>query len=101
MTSSNPSLLGRAIAAILLMIGFYLLALIIVGVLVAIPVAEITYAHRLEGRLAVFCVVGAFAILRGIAPRRDQFPAPGPELTASDQPRLFAVLDDVARATNQ
>ena len=98
---SNPSLLGRAIAAILLMIGFYLLALIIVGVLVAIPIAEITYANRLDGRLAVFCVVGAFAILRGIAPRRDQFPAPGPELTASDQPRLFAVLDDVARATNQ
>jgi hypothetical protein len=39
--SSAPSLAGRATAAVLLMVGFYALALAIVGTLVAIPVAEI------------------------------------------------------------
>jgi Zn-dependent protease with chaperone function len=99
--SSGPSLLGRAVAAVLLMIGFYLLALAIVGVLVAIPVAEIRYGERLDIRLAGFCLVGAFAILRGIVPRRDRFDAPGPALTATEQPRLFATLEALARATAQ
>jgi Zn-dependent protease with chaperone function len=99
--SAAPSLAGRAAAAVLLMVGFYGLALTIVGVLVAIPVAEVVYARRLEPRIAFFCLVGAFAVLRGIIPRRDRFEPPGPELTRDQHPRLFAMVEEVARATQQ
>jgi heat shock protein HtpX len=99
--AAKPSLVGRAVAAVLLMIGFYALAIIIMALLVAVPVAEIAYAHRLDARVAVFCLIGAYAILRAIVPRPDRFEAPGPLINAAEQPKLFAVLDDVARATKQ
>lgn len=95
------SLAARAAAAVLLMVGFYVLALGIAAALIAIPIAEITWGHRLDGRLAIFCVVGAFAILRAIVPRRDRFVPPGPELRETDQPRLFATIREVASATGQ
>jgi Zn-dependent protease with chaperone function len=98
---SSPSLALRAAAAVLLMVGFYALALGIAGSLIAIPVAEVTYAHRLDFRLAAFCLVGGLAILRSIVPRRDRFEPPGPSLTAQEQPRLFATIEGVADATGQ
>ena len=100
-SSGSPSLFGRAIAAILLMIGFYALALIVIGALLAVPLAEFRFLDRIEFRLSAFCVIGALAILRGILPRRDRFEAPGPVLTPAEQPRLFATLEEVARATEQ
>ena len=100
-TTPAPSLAGRATAAVLLMVGFYALALAIVGALIAIPVAEIAYANRLHFKLAAFCAVGIYAILRGIIPRPDRFEPPGPALTREDHPRLFTALEDVARATQQ
>jgi heat shock protein HtpX len=100
-TTTAPSLAGRAAAAVLLMVGFYALALVIAGALVAIPVAEFLYANRLHVKIAAFCAVGAFAILRGIIPRRDRFEPPGPLLMREEHPRLFAAIEDVARATQQ
>jgi hypothetical protein len=75
--ASRPSLAGRALAAVLLMIGFYALALIIIGVLVAVPIAEGRILGHLEFRSSVFCVLGVLAILRGILPRVDKFAPPG------------------------
>jgi heat shock protein HtpX len=98
---STPSLAARAVAAVSLMVGFYLLALGIAGVLVAIPVGEYVWADRIDARIALFCILGAIAILRAIAPRRDRFTAPGPLLTPAEQPRLFAALEEVARSTEQ
>ena len=98
---SAPSLAGRAAAAVLLMVGFYLLALAIVATLVAIPLAELRYANRLHIKLVIFSAIGVYAILRGILPRPDKFEPPGPTLRREDHPRLFAMLEDVARATNQ
>jgi Zn-dependent protease with chaperone function len=98
---SHPSLAGRATLAVVLFIGFYALALAIVGALLYIPYAEITYLHRINGRLTIFAVVGAGAILWAILPRIDRFQAPGPELTKEAQPRLFATLEDVARSAEQ
>jgi heat shock protein HtpX len=100
-TTHAPSLAGRAAAAVLLMVGFYALALAIVGALIAIPVAEIVYANRIHFKIAAFCAVGVYAILRGIIPRADHFEPPGPPLTRREHPRLFAALEDVARETQQ
>jgi len=97
---SHPSLAGRAVLAVVLLIGFYVFALAIVGGLLYLPYAEVRYLHRID-RLTIGAVIGAGAILWGILPRIDRFQPPGPELSRSDQPRLFATLDDVARASEQ
>lgn len=83
------------------MVGFYVLALGIAGSLLAIPVAEITLAHRLDFRIAAFCLVGGLAILRAIVPRPDRFEPPGPVLTAQEHPLLFAKIEEVSTATSQ
>jgi heat shock protein HtpX len=97
---SQPSLAGRAILALLLLVGFYVLALAIVAGLLYVPYAEVVYLHRID-RLTLFSIVGAGAILWGILPRIDRFTAPGPPLSREHQPRLFAALDDVARSAEQ
>ncbi len=76
----SVSILARALLALLLMVGFYGLALAIAGGLLYIPYAELIYLHRVHARLAIPCVVGAFAILGSIVPRLDRFTLPGPEL---------------------
>src|SRR6185295_7873003 len=97
---SHPSLAGRAALAVVLLVGFYVLALAIVGGLLYLPYVEVVYLHRLD-RLTIFAIVGAAIILWSILPRVDRFTPPGPALTRADQPRLFATIDDVARGSEQ
>ena len=97
----HPSLAARAALAVVLLIGFYVLAAAIIVALLYVPYAEVTYLHRLDPRIAIFTVVGAGAIFWGILPRFDRFEAPGPVLERAGQPRLFAAFDDVARASEQ
>ncbi len=99
--SSSPSLAGRAALAVALMIGFYVLALAMAAGLLWLPYAEWTYAHRIHPKLALFCVIGAGAILVAIFPRIDRFEAPGPRLDPAEQPRLFRQVREVARAAGQ
>lgn len=95
------SLTTRALVAILLMIGFYLLALAVAGGLLRIVYAEFTYFDRINVRLTLACVLGAAAILWSIIPRRDKFEPPGPRVDPATQPRLFAELQAIAHATGQ
>ena len=97
---TQPSLAGRAVLALVLLVGFYILALAIIAGLLYVPYAEIVYLHRVD-RITLFSLVGAGAIFWGILPRIDRFTAPGPALTREEQPRLFAALDDVARSVEQ
>lgn len=62
---TRPSLQGRAALAVALLIGFYLLALGVAGGLLYIPYAEWAYADHVTGRILIFCVGGAIAIIRG------------------------------------
>ncbi len=96
--SRAPSLAGRAAQALLLTAGFYLLALAIAAALIALPVLEWVYAHRVDGRILVLGLAGGGTILWSLLPRRDRFEAPGPRLTREAQPELFAEIDAVARA---
>lgn len=97
----SRSLAGRAVLAVALMVGFYVLALAMIGGLLFIPYAEVAYAHHLHLKLAFGCVVGALAIAWSILPRRDAFAAPGPTLHEAEQPRLFERLRDIAARTGQ
>jgi heat shock protein HtpX len=99
--TSSPSLAGRALLAVVLMIGFYILAVGIALGLLYIPYAEMVYAHRLHIKIAVICLFGAVAILWSVLPRFDKFDAPGPRLTRDQHPQLFQEIESVAKAVNQ
>lgn len=101
MGSRSLSITGRSILALVLTLGFYGLALSIVALLLFIPYAEVRFAERLHLRLALACLVGAFAILAAILPRRDRFKAPGPALKGTEHHRLFDEVSDVAQKTEQ
>ena len=99
--ASAPSLLGRAILAILLMIGFYILALSIAAALLLIVCAEIWVAHRINLQITFFCLAGAGVILWSLIPRPDTFVAPGPLLLEKSFPRLFVELERTAQRVGQ
>jgi len=94
-------LVQRAALAIALMIGFYIFALVIAFVLLSIPLAEWTYLHRLDLRIAVACIGVGLAVLWALVPRIDTFEPPGPRLDDSEYPHLFRVIRDVAASTSQ
>jgi heat shock protein HtpX len=94
-------IVGRAILAVLLMVGFYVLALGIAFGLLWLPYAEFVYAHHVTAKLAIICILGGVTILWAVLPRWDKFIPPGPALQRERHPRLFQALEGVARATNQ
>ena len=98
---SSRSLRSRAVLALVLMVGFYVFALTIAGGLLWIPYAQYTYSERMNGRLAVFCLIGGLTILWALIPRIDKFEAPGPRLTPANAPQLFTMINDIAKATSQ
>jgi len=99
--SVTTSVAARAALSVGLMIGFYLLAVTIAGVLLYLPYAELVYAHRLHLKLALLCLVGAATILWSILPRLDRFAPPGPQLERDSNSTLFAEIEGVASATGQ
>ena len=101
MDRRSASLAARALLALVLMIGFYIVALGIAFLLLFLPYAEFVYGNRLHPKLAFFCLVGAAVILWSIMPRWDRFVPPGPALEAGSQPRLFELIRGVAGATRQ
>lgn len=98
---NKNSIAFRAFLAILLMVGFYVLGIVIAGILLYIPYAEWTYAGRLHAKIAIFCVIGAGIILISLIPRRNKFVQPGPQLKESEHPHLFAEIKKVAELTGQ
>jgi heat shock protein HtpX len=93
------------VLAIALLIGFYVLAIGIAGLLlvVAYELGTEAISHNTFGTLKIvfFCVVGAGIILWSILPRFDQFKAPGPELSKEDQPALFEMITSLSLATGE
>lgn len=100
MATSN-SLFIRGLLAVVLLVGFYILAIGLALTLLLLPVAEVLFAERIHLKLALLCVVGALMILWSIVPRIDRFQAPGPRLSKEDNPKLFEQLEDVAQQTSQ
>jgi heat shock protein HtpX len=94
-------LAGRALLAIVLMVSFYALALGVASGLLWLAYFDLTQARHPTFRIIAFCVVGAGSVLWAILPRRDRFEPPGPRMTAEEQPELFRLIHDVAKATSQ
>lgn len=94
-------LLLRALLAVGLMIGFYVLALTVIGILLWIPYAEVAYLHYFSIKLSLACLVGASTLFFAILPRRDVFAPPGPAIVEQDEPRLFAFIRQVSGEMKQ
>ena len=86
--SGPPSLLGRAVLAIALSVGFYALALGVAVGLLFLPYEYWRITGYTNAQSTVFCVVTAVLILYSVLPRPDVFEAPGPRLSPTDHPRL-------------
>ena len=99
-TDPRPSLFGRALLALLLTIGFYGLALGIAFGLLYIIYIEFTLGE-FNIRLTLFALIGALVILWSVAPRLDNFTAPGPGLTRNKFAGLFNEIDRIAKLTRQ
>jgi Zn-dependent protease with chaperone function len=99
--NQTMSLQRRAVIAVVLTVGCYLMAVAIALGLLFIPYAEWTYGGRLHIKLALLCVVGGLAILWSVLPQGGAFTIPGPELKRDQEPELFAELEAIARAANQ
>jgi len=101
MPNHARSLATRAILALLLMVGFYALAIGISGALLWIPYAEVVYLGRIHPKIALACICVAGAVVWAIVPRPDRFEPPGPQLTRQSAPALFSLIDQIAGHTQQ
>jgi Zn-dependent protease with chaperone function len=99
--SQTASLAWRAVVAIFLMAGYYLLAAALALGLVGVPVLALQVSTGLAFKIALPCLIGAIAIVVAMFPRPDRFEPPGPLLTPGEQPRLFAEIRGVAAAVGQ
>jgi len=91
-------LLMRALMAIVLMAGFYVLAIGTAGLLLFFAYAQVVYSKVQLVKLVIVCVIGAIAILWSLIPRRDTFTAPGEKLVLRGGTRsvLFEELNALA-----
>lgn len=98
---SPSGLWWRALLAVALMIGFYAMALGIVAFCYGVSAALVLGGGSIPVKLIFILVLAGSVVLWSVIPRWDSFTAPGPRLEESEHPRLFGVLQDVARATGQ
>ncbi|MEV7612421.1 M48 family metalloprotease [Streptomyces sp. NPDC089799] len=90
----------RALRALVLLAGFYLLGLVLIAVLAGLDWALITRtdAGPLAAKIVIVSVVLAVPILRGMTMLRTPAPepAPGVRVTDAQEPRLWAAVRDIA-----
>ena len=105
---AGPSLVVRALVALVLMLVFLATAVAaVVGLLLVakwcfLVVPEIRGRGVIAMILAgLACVAAALVVAWSVLPRPDRFEPPGPEVTAAEQPALFAELRAVAAATGE
>jgi Zn-dependent protease with chaperone function len=96
----GPSMTGRAIEAIALLVGFYVLAIVIALFLIATPILEIVYLDRIHFYLLAVAF-GGLGLLWALVPRREPWVEPGIRFDASTQPQLWAAITSVAHRANQ
>jgi len=95
----SPTL--RAAIALVLMVGFYVLAVGSGVGLLAIAVIVLMAKNVGAIKLAFLAAVAGGSVLWSVRPRVDRFEPPGPPLTRETEPDLFGVMEDVARAAKQ
>jgi heat shock protein HtpX len=96
----TPSLLGRSILALCLMVGFYLLALGICAALGGLVWLDLQN-RNIHPKLWLLALATCGIVLWSIWPRALQFPDPGIPLREAEQPQLWQLVREVAQAAGQ
>lgn len=96
----SSSLAGRAALAIALMIGFYLLALAVCALAVGLVCFDLQ-SGRFHLKLWGFAALTIGVVVYSLWPRRLELEDPGIALERKDQPRLWALVDEIAKAAEQ
>jgi heat shock protein HtpX len=95
------SIAVRAFLAVILMIGFYVLALGIALFLLIVVYIDVTSSSSISVRLLFFCLAGAGIIIWSIFPRPNKFADPGPRLDKTVNPQIFEVIENIAKSMDQ
>lgn len=95
------SLTLRAVVALVLLVCFYAFALSIGLGLVGGAVLVVTRSPRIPIKLVLMMLVAGVTVLWSLLPRFSKWVAPGPRVEEKDQPRLFALIRQVAQQMNQ
>src|SRR5512143_564950 len=100
LNKSGKGLAGRSLVALLLFVGYYVLALVVAGALFFTAYA-LTLLHIRSSVLFLSCVFAGCLVLWSIIPRIDRFVTPGPRLSPEAHPRLFEEIGRAASALRQ
>jgi Zn-dependent protease with chaperone function len=96
-----PSAVVRALLSLVLLLGFYLLLLGLAALFFVIPIALVKLMHRIGWYTAVlflFCWTPAVLLVKSaFSTRREEFVPPPRRLAPNEAPRLFAMIDELAR----
>jgi Zn-dependent protease with chaperone function len=95
------SLWLRAVIAFTLLIGFYAVALSVGLGLLGGAWLIVTQSPRIPIKLVLLMVFAGGVVLWSLIPRFSKWVAPGPVITEAEQPRLFALIREVATQMNQ
>ncbi|MEW2259371.1 M48 family metallopeptidase [Streptomyces sp. NPDC047869] len=92
----------RALRALVLLCGFHLLSLLLLAALAGVDMAVVTWVHGAAGiKIVAVSVLLAIPIVRGMfmlrTPKGEG--PPGIEVTEADEPRLWALVRELAAAT--
>lgn len=91
-------MIGRALLALSLFAGFYLVGLALVAALLWLPWAQMSYSGSMDVS-GILAFAGAIYIVWALVPPRTRWAPPGPELSAASEPRLHALIAQVADKT--
>lgn len=99
MPAKTRSVGGRALLSVALLLGFYVLAGGVLVGLYLLNAAVLTTTGRVYSTLVVFSVLTAVAVVRGVLSvlRRSDEVADGVAVTRAQEPRLWNLVDQVAR----
>ncbi|MEU6239811.1 M48 family metallopeptidase [Streptomyces sp. NPDC047024] len=89
----------RALRALVLLLGFYLLSLLVLAALAGLDIALLEYVHGYAAfKLVGLSIVLAIPVVRGLfmlrIPKGED--PPGIEVTEADEPRLWALVRELA-----
>lgn len=101
MDENSRFIAKRALIALGLTVGFYVLAVAIIGALLFIPYAEWRFANRIHLKVVVLCLGAAGAIVAALIPPKDEFKVGGMRLDREQEPRLFKEVEEIAKAMDQ
>ena len=96
----NPSLAGRAVLAVAMMAGFYLLAIGLCVGLGLLVWADLNN-DRVHPKLVLIAGLTIGIVAWSVWPRSLRFPDPGIALREQDQPELWRLVKSVAAAAEQ